>query len=403
MTDATRISSESDFLREDERLKVLLQKSGATAHELNQPLAVLLGNIDLMRTAEGDPNEVRLCVDEIEKAGRRIAETIKKIQNIRHYETKPVASSGRIVNLEQNLHILSIENSDEDYAHIKSVLKSIDGIRVSRADNLKDGMRLAEELSPDLILLDYLFPGGDGFDFIRALKAKRNDIPLEILTGQGDETVASRLIQEGADDYLTKARFDRESISRCFRNVMEKGQLKREIRTARRKISEMATLDERTGLYNRRYFMEALDRERSRAKRHGKALSLCMMDLDFFKRVNDQLGHGAGDTVLAEMGRIIREWSRQSDLPCRYGGGEFAVILPETDLEGARVACERLRLLVAENQVPWRTGPIKTTMSIGVTQTRTGAEDSIRKLINRADEALYRAKEAGRNRVKVRK
>ena len=403
MTDTTRISSESDFLREEERLKDLLQMSGATAHELNQPLAVLLGNIDLMRTAEGDPHEVRLCVDEIEKAGRRIAETIKKIQNIRHYETKPVGASGRIVNIEQNLHILSIEDSDEDYAQIESVLKSIDGIRVRRAENLKEGMLLVNELAPDLILLDYLFPGGDGFDFIRALKANNQDIPLVILTGQVDEMVASRLIREGADDYLTKARFDRESISACLRNVMERGRIKREIRTARRKISEMATLDERTGLYNRRYFMEALERERSRAKRHGKALSLCRMDLDFFKRVNDQLGHGAGDTVLAEMGRIINEWSRQSDLPCLYGGGEFAVILPETDLEGARVACERLRLLVAENQVPWRTGPIKITMSIGVAQTGTVAEDSIRKLIDRADEALYRAKEAGRNRVKVRK
>ena len=397
-----KILKQQENIIEEERLKVLLQMSGATAHELNQPLAVLLGNIDLMRTADDDPKEVALCMDEIEKAGRRIADTIKKIQNIRHYKTKPYGSSGRIVNIEQNLHILSIEDSDEDYAHIESVLNRIDGIRVSRADNLKDGMRLAEELSPDLILLDYLLPGGDGFDFIRGLKADNKDIPLIILTGQGDEMVASRLIQEGADDYLTKARFDRESISRCFRNVMEKGKLKREIRTAQRKISEMATLDELTGLYNRRYFMEALDRERSRAERHGKALSLCMMDLDFFKRVNDQLGHSAGDLVLADMGRIIREWSRQSDIPCRYGGEEFAVILPETSLHGAQIACERLRQQVADNQVPWRTGPIRITVSIGVAQNRTNTEDSLRKLIDRADEALYLAKASGRNQVKVR-
>ena len=290
-----RILEQQEKLIEEERLKVLLQMSGATAHELNQPLSVLLGNIDLMRAAEGDPKEVALCINEIEKAGRRIADTIKKIQNIRHYETKPYGSGSRIVNIEQKLHVLSIEDSDE-----------------------------------------------------------------------------------------------------------EKKKLKREIRTAHRKISEMATLDELTGLYNRRYFMEALERERSRAERHGKALSLCMMDLDFFKRVNDKLGHRAGDLVLADVGRIIREWSRQSDLPCRYGGEEFAVILPETHLEGARIACERLRLLVAENQVPWRTGPIQITVSIGVAQNRKNVKDSIRKLIDRADEALYRAKETGRNRVEVR-
>ncbi len=302
----------------------------------------------------------------------------------------------------EKLRILSIENSDEDFRDIQSVLNRINGIQLSRAETLKDGLRLVDEISPDLVLLDYLLPGGDGFDFLRALKADKKDIPLVILTGQGDEMVASRLIQEGADDYLTKARFDLESITRCFRNVMERKKLKREIRTARRKISEMATLDELTGIYNRRYFMEALERERSRAERHGEVLSLCMMDLDLFKRVNDKLGHTAGDLVLADMGRIIREWSRQTDLPCRYEGKKFAVILPETALEGARVACERLRRMVEENRVQWRTGPIRITISIGITQNRTGVKDSIRNLIDRADEALNQAQETGRNRVKVR-
>jgi two-component system cell cycle response regulator len=222
-----------------------------------------------------------------------------------------------------------------------------------------------------------------------------------VLIGQGDEMIASRLIREGADDYLSKSRFDRESIAGCIRNAMEKGKLKRELRSARRKISEMATRDEITGLYNRRYFMEALERERSRAERHGKALSLCMMDPDLFNNVNDKLWHRVGDLVLADVGRIIREWSRKSDLPCRYGSEAFAVILPETDLEGARVACERLRRMVAENQVQWRTGPIRITVSIGVAQSRTNLNDSIRKLIDRAEEALYGAKESGRNQVKT--
>jgi|GEM_PF-407619 len=396
-----KILEQQEKLIDEERLKVLLQMSGATAHELNQPLSVLLGNIDLMRAAKDDPKESALCMDEIEKAGRRISDTIKKIQNIRHYDTKPYGSGGRILNIEQKLHVLSIEDSDEDFSVIQSVLESIEGIQLTRAATMEDGLRLVNDISPDLILLDYLFPGGDGFDFIRALKVENKDIPLVILTGQGDEMVASRLIQEGADDYLTKSRFDRESISRCFRNVMEKGRLKREIRTARRKISEMATLDELTGLYNRRFFMEALERERARSERHKKPLSLCIMDLDFFKRVNDKLGHGAGDEVLADMGRVIQKWSRQTDIPCRYGGEEFAVILPETDLEGARIACERLRQMVAENRVQWRTGPIRITISIGVTQNKAGVKDSLHKLIDRADEALYRAKEEGRNQVKA--
>ena len=115
---------------------------------------------------------------------------------------------------------------------------------------------------------------------------------------------------------------------------MEIENLKKELRAARRKMSDMAMRDELTGLYNRRYFMEALERERARAERHGQDLSLCMMDLDSFKRVNDKLGKTAGDLLLADVGRIIMEWSRRTDVPCRFGGEEFAVILPETAHEG---------------------------------------------------------------------
>jgi two-component system cell cycle response regulator len=103
-----KVLEQQEELLEEERLNVLLQMSGATAHELNQPLTVLLGNIELMRTAEADSREMALCMDEIERAGHRIADTIKKIQNIRHYETKPYTSGARIVNIEQMLLVLSI-------------------------------------------------------------------------------------------------------------------------------------------------------------------------------------------------------------------------------------------------------------------------------------------------------
>ena len=126
-----------------------------------------------------------------------------------------------------------------------------------------------------------------------------------------------------------------------------------------------------------------------------------MMDLDSFKRVNDKLGKTAGDLLLADVGRIIMEWSRRTDVPCRFGGEEFVVILPETAHEGARVACERLRRMVGENRVQWRTGPIRITISIGITQNRTGVNDSVRNLVDRADYGLVQAKETGPNRVIV--
>ena len=299
------------------------------------------------------------------------------------------------------MHILCIESSHRDFETIQSVLNGLDDIRLSRAENMARGLGLLKQEAPDLILLDYLLSDGDGFDFLRAMKEEDPEIPVVVLTGQGDEMIASRLIQEGACDCLTKTRFDRENISGCIRNVMEKATLKKEIHMARRKISEMATHDELTGLFNRRYFMEAFARERARAERHGTELALCMIDIDFFKRINDAWGHTAGDGVLAHMGRIIAEWARQTDVACRYGGEAFAVILPETSLEGGGAACERLRRMVEEARVPRRTGPIQFTISIGVSRDGPGAGGSVRQLIDRADQALYRAKEAGRNRVVV--
>ena len=292
----------------------------------------------------------------------------------------------RIVNVDQEMHVLCIEGSDEDFETIQSVLNGLDGIRLSRAENMTRGQSLLQQEPPDLVLLDYLLPDGDGFDFLRAMSEEHAEIPVVVLTGQGDEMVASRLIQEGACDYLSKTRFDRENISRCIRNVMEKANLKREIRMAGKKISEAAMHDELTGLFNRRYFMEALERERARAERHGADLALCMIDMDFFKRINEAWGQRAGDRVLADMGRIIKEWARQTDVTCRYGGEAFAVILLETSLEGGRVACERLRRKVEETRTPWRTGPIRFTISIGVSRDSPGgAGGSVRQLIDRAD------------------
>ena len=133
-------------------------------------------------------------------------------------------------------------------------------------------------------------------------------------------------------------------------------------------MAEMATRDELTGLYNRRYFMETLQREVAKAKRYETKLTLCVIDLDHFKNVNDSYGHSAGDSVLSGIGRLLTKDARESDLACRYGGEEFVLILPGTDLEGARNVCERLRKRVEEARFEYDTAKIKITVSIGVTQ-----------------------------------
>jgi two-component system cell cycle response regulator len=162
-------------------------------------------------------------------------------------------------------------------------------------------------------------------------------------------------------------------------------------------IYRMTIMDGLTNVHNKRYLIETLDRELPRAMRHQRPLSLCMFDLDHFKQVNDTFGHIAGDYVLKEVASAVRLRLRPDDIIARYGGEEFAVLLPETDLNGANVIAEELRRLIAERVFEFESERIPVTVSIGCTQLK--ADDDSIKLIKAADDKLYEAKRGGRNRV----
>jgi diguanylate cyclase (GGDEF)-like protein len=165
-------------------------------------------------------------------------------------------------------------------------------------------------------------------------------------------------------------------------------------------VERQAVTDELTGLFNRRRFQEAMATEVERSKRFGQPVGLVLLDLDDFKAVNDTYGHQQGDLVLREVARVLRETSREIDEPARYGGEELAVVLPGTDLEGAYNLAERVRAGIEELALPLLDGDgvLRVTASFGVA-TLPGSADGMRDLVAAADEALYRAKRAGKNRT----
>ena len=163
------------------------------------------------------------------------------------------------------------------------------------------------------------------------------------------------------------------------------------------RLAVLSNTDELTLLYNRRYVNDVLPREMDRARRYGHDLSVLMLDLDHFKKVNDTHGHEIGDQILRGLGDRLRAFGRFADVPSRWGGEEFLVVLPETSAARAREVAERLRLGAGEQPYRTEAGPIRVTLSIGVASLQAGDDPS--SLLRRADEALYRAKRAGRNRV----
>ena len=170
-----------------------------------------------------------------------------------------------------------------------------------------------------------------------------------------------------------------------------------------RMLSEVSSRDALTGLYNRWFVLEKIDSELNRALRHGSPMSLLMLDLDHFKRINDTWGHAAGDQVLKGIGRLLRESCRVYDVPGRYGGEEFCIVLPETRSGNTTAVAERIRQRLAASELPCGDGSIAVTASIGIagTDSPDAAVLSPAELIERADRALYAAKNRGRNRVEM--
>ncbi|MBN2419668.1 MAG: diguanylate cyclase [Deltaproteobacteria bacterium] len=393
-----RILDQQRSIIEEERLKVLLQLSGATAHELNQPLMGLLGIVDIIKL-EKDPNTVMEYVGKIEDATNRISGIVQKIQTIRYDEVIPYSAGVSIINIDQKINILVVEDNDNDFEAINNILMENNNINIKRVNNIENAFSLIKEEPLDLLLLDYYLPDGNAFEMLERMKEEQCEVPAVIITGQGNEVIASKIIQAGAYDYLPRDSLNSNSLSRTIMNTLEKAQLKRQVKEAYNRMVDMSVRDELTGLFNRRYFIDAIEVEVARSQRYKTDLVLCIFDIDHFKRVNDTHGHPTGDKVLAKIGKLLKDSIRDNDIGCRYGGEEFAILLPHTNIEEASVMSERFRELVASYDFAVNALHLNITVSIGVAQYESNKNISSNQLLEQADRALYQAKEGGRNRT----
>ncbi|MCC6641902.1 MAG: diguanylate cyclase [Deltaproteobacteria bacterium] len=266
---------------------------------------------------------------------------------------------------------------------------------IAETETAEEALERIATAEPHCILLDYRLPDGDGLSFLSALRLSHGDghIPVVMLTGGGDESVAVQAMKRGAQDYLTKSSVSAESLRRAIHGAMKRVAEQQQLRRS-------ASIDELTGACNRRWLLERLREESVRARRHRTPLCVLMLDLDHFKRVNDAYGHRIGDAVLEGVGRVLRTTLRAGDFAGRYGGEEFCVVLTDTPLAGARVVAERIRRQVRALEVGAPDGSvIGVACSIGVAQADTGRDPM--EAVELADRALYRAKATGRDRVEL--
>jgi diguanylate cyclase (GGDEF)-like protein len=285
--------------------------------------------------------------------------------------------------------VLVIDDSPDVHRLLKARLRQ-EAVDLLHAENGPDGIKLATETSPVVILLDLDMPEMDGFEVLRALKdnPKTLEVPVIILSGLQSPQEKVTAFDLGAVDYITKP-FDLTELRVRVRSALRMYRLLQ-------MLSQRAQIDGLTGLWNRAYFQTRWSEEVSRSSRHNRPLSVAMFDADHFKSINDTYGHPAGDSVLQGIGKVLQREARTSDICARYGGEEFVVIMPDTAPNDAKVFCERVR--VAIESVAWPRHPErKVTCSIGI----AGAAESVlltpEQWIELADRNLYAAKKGGRN------
>ncbi len=244
-------------------------------------------------------------------------------------------------------------------------------------------------------------PETKGIEVLRKLKESKSEIPIIIVTTYESIPLAVEAMKAGAYDYITKP-FNLDELELVVNHALERQKLRQQLLEEIREkgiYQELALLDGLTKVYNRRYFEELLRRELERATRYPQKFSLLMIDIDNFKKYNNNYGHLAGDSVLKGVANIIYYRSRKTDFVARYGGEEFALIAPHMDKEGASVLAARMVDFVAEEKFVLKKSIMtKVTVSIGVATFKDDATTR-EKLIQTADEALYQAKKLGKNRA----
>ncbi len=291
---------------------------------------------------------------------------------------------------------------DDDAAMVRMVAETLDGLHY-QLETAGDGVEAIEKVRadpPDLLILDVMMPRMNGLEVCRIVKSSSDDsfIPIILVTVKGDIDSKVTGLKLGADDYLAKPYNPLELRARVASMLRIKS-LQDKINSKRQQLEALSVTDDLTGLFNHRAMQQRLKDEFLRAQRYNDPLSVLMVDIDHFKRVNDEKGHLFGDHVLSELAGVLTETVRETDFVARYGGEEFLVILPHTHFAGCLPVAERVWRGVAERE--FSDGNLKTriTVSVGVAFFPCKDVGEVGQLLSNADQALYQAKREGRNRI----
>ncbi len=290
-----------------------------------------------------------------------------------------------------------IVDDDDDIREAVAEYLNILNYDVGIASGADEALKTLESFKADIVLTDIMMQGMDGLDLTRKIKASFDETDVIVMTGYSAAYSYEEAVQSGASDFIFKP-FRLEELDLRIKRVLREAELKKERNVLLKELEKLAITDALTGLYNSRHFFTQLKTEIKRYDRYSRALSLLFLDIDFFKKYNDTWGHLEGDKVLMGIGQVISSCMRSMDTAYRYGGEEFAILLPETRLPKACVVGARIKDNISSRVFEPEPGVKQSvTVSIGATELMEG--EDFRSFIARTDKALYKSKETGRNKL----
>lgn len=295
----------------------------------------------------------------------------------------------------RNLQIAVCDDSSMDRYIIERIFNMNN---VNEVDFFESGEELLQaEKNYDVYIIDLVLKKMSGRSIILKLRERGSESVIITISGIDHFKTVSNVLSVGADDYITKP-FNNDLFMARLKTNVRSYLLLKEIEDKNKLLQQMAITDGLTNLFNHKFVIDSLSNEIKKAERYGSPLSIFMMDIDFFKKLNDSYGHQFGDQILVKVAKIIHDSVRDIDIVGRYGGEEFLVVLPETDRKNAFIVAERIRQSV--EKIKANKEDFSVTISGGVQEY---SSQSTENLIKEADFLLYKAKQSGRNRIEVGK
>jgi len=289
---------------------------------------------------------------------------------------------------DDDLGILAVTENYENFKDIREILKKNINFDFFMAENIRDAINIVSQNHIDLIFSSQFLPDGNGVDLLRMIERKSIDIPVMVLGSDNEEMMASRMIQNGAIDYLDKGGINDHALLKSIHNGLEKAKLRMEIKKAQNQMEKISSRDELTGLYNKRYLIEALKIEFHRAKRYQTNLFLFFMRIGNMKQIKDLMGNAAGKMIVLELGKMLKKYFRMSDLLCRYSDDSFIIVLLNTDRKNVEPRIECFRKMVEKHTFTYKVQDLHIHLHIGVMDYRYYKEESPQEFIAMAEENL---------------